>query len=144
MYKNRVVCFFSEAQSEQPIIYRLVKDFDLVINILKGDINPRKEGYLVVELSGEKDHYEAGLEFLKDLGVRVEPLSQTISWQQDICTQCGACVSFCPTGALDIDRSTMEVSFDNSKCVVCGMCLDCCPTRAVVVYFNIAAPLEVL
>jgi ABC-type methionine transport system ATPase subunit len=43
MYKSRVVCFFLRSQSEQPIIYRLVKDFDLVINILKADINPRKE-----------------------------------------------------------------------------------------------------
>ncbi len=141
MYKSRVVCFFSAAQSEQPMMYRLVKDYNLVINILKADINPRKEGYLVVELAGEREQYELAINFLKDLGVRVEPLSQTIIWQEDSCTQCGACTSFCPTGALAIDRPTMEVSFDNSKCVVCGMCLDCCPTRAVVVYFNIAAPL---
>ncbi len=141
MYKSRVVCFFSEAQSEQPIIYRLVKDFDLVINILKADINPRKEGYLVVELSGEREHYESGIRFLKDIGVRVEPLSQTVVWQEEICVQCGACASFCPTGALAIERLSMEVSFDNSKCVVCGMCLDCCPTRAMTVFFNIAAPL---
>ena len=141
MYKSRVVCFFSEAQSEQPIIYRLVKDYNLVINILKADINPRKEGYLVVELSGNREDYESGIGFLKDIGVRVEPLSQTVVWQEEICAQCGACASFCPTGALDIDRSTMEISFDNSKCVVCGMCLDCCPTRAMTVFFNIAAPL---
>lgn len=139
MFKSRMVCFFSEAQSEQPIIYRLVKDYDLIINILKADINPRKEGYLVVELAGEKEDYEAGIEYLKDLGVRLEPLSQTIIWQEDICTQCGACTSFCPTQALQMDRNTMEVSFDNTKCVVCGMCLDCCPTRAVVVHFDIAS-----
>ena len=101
MYKSRVVCFFSEAQSEQPIIYRLVKDYNLVINILKADINPRKEGYLVVELSGNREDYESGIGFLKDIGVRVEPLSQTVVWQEEICTQCGACASFCPTGALD-------------------------------------------
>ncbi len=141
MYKNRVVCFFSEALSEQPIIYRLVKDYNLVINILKADINPRKEGYLVVELSGNRDDYDAGIGYLKDVGVRVEPLSQTVVWQEEICVQCGACASFCPTGALAIDRSTMEISFDNSKCVVCGMCLDCCPTRAMTVHFNIGAPL---
>jgi len=141
MSKSRVVCFFSEAQSEQPIIYRLVKDYNLVINILKADINPRKEGYLVVELSGNREDYDAGIGFLKDIGVRVEPLSQTVVWQEEICVQCGACASFCPTGALDIDRSTMEISFDNAKCVVCGMCLDCCPTRAMTVFFDIGAPL---
>ncbi len=139
MYKSRIVCFFSEAQSEQPIIYRLVKDHDLIINILKADINPRKEGYLVVELAGKKKNYNAGIAFLKDVGVRVEPLSQTIVWQPEKCTQCGACTSFCPTNALQMDRSTMEVSFDNTKCVVCEMCLDCCPTRAVVVHFDVAS-----
>lgn len=108
MYKSRVVCFFSEAQSEQPIIYRLVKDYNLVINILKADINPRKEGYLVVELSGNREDYDSGIGFLKDLGVRVEPLSQTVVWQEENCVQCGACASFCPTGALAIDRSEKQ------------------------------------
>ncbi|MGE5416455.1 MAG: NIL domain-containing protein [Acidobacteriota bacterium] len=137
MYRNKIVCFFSEAQSEQPIIYRLVKDHDLIINILKADINPRKEGYLVVELVGDKKEYEAGITYLKDIGVRVEPLSQSIIWHEDICVQCGACTSFCPTGALDMDRETMEVSFDNSKCVICGMCLDSCPTHAIDVHFEL-------
>lgn len=63
--KERIVCYFSAAQSEQPIIYRLVKDYDLVINILKADINPQKEGYLVVEVEGERDKYKQGADFLK-------------------------------------------------------------------------------
>lgn len=139
MVKNRVVCFFSASQSEQPIIYRLVKDYDLTINIIKADINPQKEGYLVVELSGDKKKFDAGVNYLKDLGVRVEPLSQTVIWDENICIQCGACASFCPTGALVIsDRDTMEVTFYNDCCVVCGMCLDCCPTRAVKLHFEVA------
>jgi len=135
--KNKVVCYFSAAQSEQPIIYRLVKNYDLIVNILKADINPQKEGYLVVELEGEKDKYQQGIDFLKGLGVIVEPLSETIIWHEDICIQCGACPSFCPTQALAIDRDTMIVSFDNTKCVVCGMCLECCPTRAIQLHFDL-------
>ncbi|MGE5397711.1 MAG: NIL domain-containing protein [Chitinophagales bacterium] len=142
MYKNRIVCFFSEAQSEQPIIYRLVKDYDLIVNILKADINPRKEGLLVMELSGDKKEYESGVNYLKDLGIRVEPLSQSVVWNEENCTHCGACTSFCPTGALDIDRELMEVGFDNTKCVVCGVCLDCCPTRAIILHFDVATPNE--
>lgn len=135
--KNKVVCYFSAAQTEQPIIYRLVKNYDLIINILKADINPQKEGYLVVELEGNKDKYEEGISFLKGLGIIVEPLSETVVWDEEICIQCGACASFCPTEALIIDRQTMMVSFDNSKCVVCGMCLDCCPTRAIKLHFEV-------
>ncbi|MGI5921489.1 MAG: NIL domain-containing protein [Syntrophomonadaceae bacterium] len=135
--KNKLVCYFSAAQSEQPIIYRLVKNFDLIINILKADINPQKEGYLVVELEGTKENYENGVQFLENLGVLVEPLSESILWDEQVCIQCGACASFCPTEALGIERSSMIVSFDNSKCVVCGMCLDCCPTRAIKLHFEI-------
>ncbi len=135
--KNRVVLYFSAAQSERPIIYQLIKNTDLIVNILKADINPQKEGYLVVELEGEKDCYEAGIKFLKNLGVIVEPLSQTVVWHDELCIQCGACASFCPTQALAIERDSMIVSFDNSRCVVCGMCLDCCPTLAIKLHFEV-------
>jgi len=135
--KNKLVCYFSAAQSEQPIVYRLVRDYNLIINIIKADINPQKEGFLVLELEGDKKSYRDGVAFLKSVGVKVEPLSQTVVWQPEVCIQCGACASFCPTEALNIDRKTMEVSFNNKKCVVCGMCLDCCPTRAIKLHFEI-------
>lgn len=135
--KNKIVCYFSASQSEQPIIYRLIKNYDLIINILKADINPQKEGYLVVELEGTKENYDDGVEFIKSLGVLVEPLSESILWDDKVCIQCGACASFCPTEALSIERESMVISFENSKCVVCGMCLDCCPTRAIKLHFEI-------
>ena len=69
--RDKIVCYFSAAQSEQPIIHLLVKNYDLVINILKADINPQKEGYLVVELEGERNKYNEGVDFLKSLGVIV-------------------------------------------------------------------------
>ncbi len=135
--KNKLVCYFSAAQSEQPLVYRLVKNYDLVVNILKADINPQKEGYLVIEVEGERDKYEAGVSFIKSMGIMVDPLSETVLWDEDVCIQCGACASFCPTEALSIERESMMVSFENSKCVVCGMCLDCCPTRAIRLHFEI-------
>jgi formate hydrogenlyase subunit 6/NADH:ubiquinone oxidoreductase subunit I len=135
--KNRIVLYFSAAQSEQPIIYRLVKEYDLVVNILKANINPQKEGLMVMELTGEKDNYEAGISYLSSLGVSCEPLSETVMWDETLCIQCGACASFCPTEALFMDRESMEISFENSKCVVCGMCLDCCPTRAITLHFDV-------
>ncbi len=135
--KNRVVCYFSASQSEQPIVYQLIKNYDLVVNILKANINPQKEGYLVVELEGSKKNYEAGIKYLEGLGIELEPLSETVVWEEGICIQCGACASFCPTQALSIERDSMMVSFDNSKCLVCGMCLDCCPTRAIKLYFEV-------
>lgn len=135
--KNKIVCYFSAAQSEQPIIYQLIKDYDLIVNIIKANINPQKEGYLVIEVEGDKTKYEKGVEYFKSLGVIVEPLSENIIWNENVCIQCGACASFCPTEALAMDRKTMLVSFDNSQCIVCGMCLECCPTRAIMLQFEV-------
>lgn len=135
MISKKVVLRFSAGIVEQPIIYRLVKDFDLVVNILRADINPRKEGSLVIELTGQPDNYNDGIKFMESLGVNVEPLSQTVVWDEQRCTSCGACTGVCPTMALHLSRPSMEVSFDNSRCVVCGMCVLACPQKAVEFHF---------
>lgn len=63
MAPERIVLRFSEEIADQPIIYHLVRDYDLVINILKASINPHKEGTMVLELSGER--YAEGIQYLK-------------------------------------------------------------------------------
>jgi len=80
--KDKIVLRFSSQWVEQPVIYRLVKDFDLVVSILKADINPHREGFVVLELSGDSENYNRGLEFIKNIGVGVEPLSGSIVWHQ--------------------------------------------------------------
>jgi len=120
---------------DQPIIYRLVKDYDLVFNILKADINPQEEGVLVFELSGEPQAVESGIAYLRDLGVHIQPFSEDVSRDEDKCTHCGVCVVMCPTGALSIDRTTMLVSFDSSKCIACEACIKACPPRAMQIRF---------
>lgn len=131
MVTNKVVLRFTPTLVDKPIIYRLVKDYDLVINILKADINPSQEGFVVLEISGDSESYNKGLEYLRNAGVRVEPLSGTIVWNREQCLHCGACTSFCPTGALYLKRPEMEVCFEGSKCIVCQSCLDVCIARAV-------------
>lgn len=135
MVVDKIVLRFSSNLVDQPIIYCLVKDYDLIINILKADINPRKEGYVVLEISGDSESYNRGLEYLRNVGVEIEPLSGTIVWNQERCLQCGACVSFCSSGAFYLSRPEMEVHFDGSKCIVCKSCLDVCMARAVEVWF---------
>lgn len=135
MIAQKIVLRFSPPLVDKPIIYRLVKDFDLVINILKADINPRQEGFVVLEISGDAENYNRGLEYLRGIGVEIASLSGTITWNKDRCLQCGACTSFCPVGALYLVRPEMEVRFDETKCIVCESCLDVCVARAVEVRF---------
>lgn len=135
MIVRKIVLHFSPATADRPVIYRLVKDYDLVVNILKANINPHKLGYMVLELSGEQANYQEGINFLETSGVEVEPLSQTTVRNETKCIQCGACTTNCPTSALYIERPSMEVCFDDSKCIVCGMCVQSCPAHAVELHF---------
>ncbi|MGB9839531.1 NIL domain-containing protein [Thermovenabulum sp.] len=129
MTEKKVVLKFSAQNADKPIIYHLVKDYDLIINILKASINPHKEGTMVLEISG--DRYEEGISFLEKQGVSVLPIETEVVRNIERCTSCGACTVHCPTQALYIKRPSMEVEFDGEKCILCLMCLKICPVRAM-------------
>ena len=137
MISKRVVLHFPKQMIDQPIVYRLSKEYDLVFNILLARIMPNEEGVMVAELSGEDDKYNQGIEYLKDQGVDVQLLSRDVRRDDQRCTQCGACTVICPTGALAIpDRETMVVEFDIEKCVACSLCVQACPPRAMSIALN--------
>ena len=129
--KKRVVLQFPARLVEEPIIYKLVKECDLVLNVLKASITPNEEGRMVLELSGTRDNYEKGMKYLQDKGVKVQSLGQDVTRNDDRCTHCGACVVVCPTEALTADRKTMMVIFDDTKCTACELCVLACPPRAM-------------
>jgi len=130
---KKIVLRFGADISDKPVIYRLAKDYDLVFNIIKANVNPQKEGTMVMELSGQ--NYEEGIAFLKNQGVRVQPLTEEVIRNEDRCTSCGACTAICPTGALHLERPSMEVKFDSDNCIVCQLCLKVCPVKAMEVKF---------
>ncbi|NLZ93879.1 MAG: 4Fe-4S binding protein [Firmicutes bacterium] len=131
MIKSKVVLRFPASVVEQPFIYTLIKEYNIIANILKANINPRKEGNMVVELKAAESDFKAGIEFLQERGVMVLPLERQIVWWEDRCTQCGFCTAICPTDALWMERPKMTVSFCSEKCIVCEQCLKACPARAM-------------
>lgn len=135
MVSKRIVLKFPHLLLDKPIIYKLVKDFDLVFNILQAKITPKEEGLLILELSGKKENYAGGMKYLKDIGVIIQPLSQDVTRNEKRCTHCGVCISICPTHALSMDKHTMKVEFDASKCIGCELCVKACPPRAITVKF---------
>ncbi len=135
MQKKRVVLNYPPHIADQPIISRLVKNYDLEINILRGWITPREQGRLVLEITGKRPALEAGMNYLKEIGVETQPLAQDVKWYEDRCTHCTACVSICPTKALDIDRKKMEVSFYKDRCIACEGCIPVCPYQAIEILF---------
>ncbi|MFA5144679.1 MAG: NIL domain-containing protein [Candidatus Omnitrophota bacterium] len=135
MVSKRIVLRFPHRLVDQPIVYKLVKDYDLRFNILKAYVTPQEEGLMVLELSGKKEGFDKGLEYLASCGVKVQPLSQDVVRNEEKCTDCGVCVPICPTGALVVDPQTRKVHFYNNKCIACELCVKICPTRAMEVHF---------
>ena len=79
----------------------------------------------------QKENFDKGIRFLKDKGLKVEPLSKSVNQNIDKCVYCGACTAFCPTDALAFDMQTMKVIFDPEKCNGCELCVSACPVRAM-------------
>ena len=135
MDSKRIVLKFPHKLVDQPIVYKLVKDFDLEFNILKAYVTPREEGLMVLELKGENASLDRALKYIKSIGVSVQPLSKDIKRNDSKCTHCGACVPICPTGALITDPLTRKVLFYDTKCIACELCIKACPPRAMELHF---------
>jgi len=133
--KKRVVLTFPKQTIEEPITYHLIRDYDLMVNILSAKVNPNEEGRMVIELSGRNKRMNNGIEYLKGLGVTIQSLVQDVTWDEQKCIHCTACISLCPSHALSVDRSQMLVSFNPDRCIVCGLCLKACPYHAIEIQF---------
>ena len=132
---KRIVLHFPSNLVDQPIVSRLVREFNLDFNILKASILPEEEGLLVLELTGKQSDYDKGIKYLKASGLIIQSLSQDVVRNKNRCTHCGACVAICPTGAFEVNPKTREVTFHHEKCLACGICIKACPPRAMEVHF---------
>ncbi len=132
--RKRFDLTFPPRQSLRPVIYHLVKDFDLVPNILRAQIQPAQQGRMLLELTGSKDAFASGVEFLESQGLTVSEAAADICLDEDLCVVCGLCTAVCKPGALTLDADAQLV-FDKDKCVYCEACVVACPRRAVTLRF---------
>ena len=132
VYSKILILRFPRTEVKKPIVCYLARDYDLTFNILNATILPRKEGILVLELSGERANFKKGVSYLRSQGVHVKNASQEIKRDNQRCTHCGACTAVCPTGALSVVRPDMSVAFEQEACSVCELCVAACPSRAMI------------
>ena len=104
MASKNIILHYPRKLIEQPVISNLVKEYDLMLNLLRANVTPNEEGRMVVELTGGKKAVEGGITYLKDLGINVESLAHDIKWHADKCTHCTACIPACPSVCLLSDR----------------------------------------
>lgn len=77
MNQARVRLTFPEHLIRQPIIARLVREFDVMPNIRQAKVEEHS-GWVVCELGGEDGHIDKAIEWLRDLGVEVDRLGDLL------------------------------------------------------------------
>ncbi len=128
---KKLVLFFPRYDCEKPIIYHLVKDHNLVVNVYRAKITPEEEGYLVLDVRGTEADIDNAMAFIKTCNVIVNNHGKGVTWDEHRCTHCGQCVTHCPTDALHIaDPATRRIAFDEDACIECLACIRVCPFDA--------------
>ena len=56
---------------------------------------------------------------------------------EDLCTGCGLCLEYCPSGAMKMLGETVEI--EEGLCTSCGSCAEACPQNAIYEYEEVPA-----
>jgi hypothetical protein len=73
----RVRLTFPANLVQEPILYRLVKDFDILINIRRADVKA-DHGWVALEMEADQETLERGVTWLKQRGVQIDPIERDV------------------------------------------------------------------
>ncbi|NMA42791.1 MAG: 4Fe-4S binding protein [Oligosphaeraceae bacterium] len=136
MITKKLLLHFPTCETEKPIVYQLVKDYGLMINIFAAKVTQDQEGFLVLDITGTEEDMDRGMDYVRGFGVTIREVDSGIVHDLELCTHCGNCLSHCPTKALHIaDRRSMKVEFDKTLCIACMACVANCPYSACTALF---------
>ncbi len=125
--KKRLVLTFPANRVEDPIVFHLIKDYDVLVNILNADITPGREGKLLIEMRAPAENLARAEEFMLNRNIRLSPAMKSILLRENECVHCGSCSAVCFADALTMDHSTRELIFKPENCIACELCLKACP-----------------
>ena len=77
MATQRVKFTFPQELITLPIIYELGKQFNIITNVRRADVTEDR-GWVVLQLDGELEEIERGLDWVAAKGVRVDPVKGDI------------------------------------------------------------------
>jgi ABC-type methionine transport system ATPase subunit len=70
--RRRLKLIFERSLVTEPVIYQLSHKFEIVTNIRRADVTG-DHGWVLLEVTGEPDELDRGVEYLESRGVKVEP-----------------------------------------------------------------------
>jgi ferredoxin len=129
--EKTVILRFTKKTWNQPVIYGLSQETNLVFNILEAKVLPRQDSYAIINLEGSDEDYRKGIEYLQTCNIIIEEVPDKVQRDEDSCVQCGACTAVCPTDALHIEGPDKKIELDKEKCVACGNCVQVCTVQCI-------------
>ena len=75
MTRARLHLTFPEHAVQEPIVYRLGQDFDLVTNIRRANVEERF-GWVILEVDGPEDEVARAVSWLEEQGVQVDRIGE--------------------------------------------------------------------
>lgn len=70
--KRRFHLVFPVHLIDQPVLYRLVRDYDLIMNIRRAHVLENQKGMVILELQGPDEVINQGIAYLEGLGIEAE------------------------------------------------------------------------
>jgi L-aspartate semialdehyde sulfurtransferase ferredoxin len=118
---------FSPKMVNKAVITDMIKKFDVSFNILRADINSQG-GNMLIEITGADE--EEAISYIENEGIVVSPVKRVVKKDEEMCIDCGACVSLCPVRAISLE-SDWTVEVNDKECIGCKLCTYSCPTKAI-------------
>lgn len=75
--RRRVTLTFPPERIQEPVIYNIGHRYKIVTNIRSANVT-ENVGWVTLEIDGEEDEYLKALTYLKEIGVKVEPVEKDV------------------------------------------------------------------
>lgn len=118
-------------------IIKGLSDYSKIVNeVLKQEISfnilkfSTDSSGIKVLLDVPEDKIKDITESLKKSDIVVNKKGRVVV-DKELCIDCGACVSLCPTDALKLNEN-FELEFADDLCIGCNLCINSCPRYAII------------